>query len=212
MVTKHDVCVSFDIGIVNLGVAAVSVDVDGVGTIIRAETTNIKASSTDASIIKLWGYLDALVHDIDDFCRMSDRVCIHCFIEQQPAKCRSVMHSVELGVRHYFLNLGRTRSVKVKSVSSRSKLLSAIVYAVGATVSQKYRARKQASVSEITGMMGGAPMTLERITAQKADDVCDALLYICRHGGAKGFRDREPTEHPVHSPPSESILLHGGSQ
>jgi hypothetical protein len=41
----------FDIGTVNLGFAAANVDSDGGGEILRAEIVNIKASSTDASIL-----------------------------------------------------------------------------------------------------------------------------------------------------------------
>jgi hypothetical protein len=50
---KMKVCMGFDIGTVNLGFAAANVDSDGGGEILRAEIVNIKASSTDASILKL---------------------------------------------------------------------------------------------------------------------------------------------------------------
>jgi hypothetical protein len=53
---------------------------------------------------------------------------------------------------------------------------------------KKYKARKNASVEEIGGLMeSSAPVTC--ISVGKADDVCDALLYIVRHGRVSRFLD-----------------------
>jgi hypothetical protein len=210
MVTMTRVCMGFDIGTTNLGFASALVDEGGRAVVIEAELVNISASSTDASILKLWARLDAAVAESDATVAESDaaavaesdaaavadvkgRPAIHVYIEQQPSKARSVMRSVELGVRHYFLMLSRSgRRVVVKSVSSRTKLRDAVVYAPGMTPSQKYRARKKASVDEITRMLcDTAPTALARITCKKADDVCDALLYIVRHGPVDSFSDRD---------------------
>jgi hypothetical protein len=49
---------------------------------------------------------------------------------------------------------------------------------------------KNASVEEIGGLMeNSAPVTWKRISVGKADDVCDALLYIVRHGRVSRFLD-----------------------
>jgi hypothetical protein len=175
----------FDIGTVNLGFAAANVDSDGGGEILRAEIVNIKASSTDASILKLWRHLDEVMASIPPGAEIS------VYIEQQPSKARSVMRSVELGVRYFFLRESMSRSkISVKSVSSRTKLAKPVIYAEGATPAQKYKARKNASVEEIGGLMeNSAPVTWKRISVGKADDVCDALLYIVRHGRVSRFLD-----------------------
>jgi hypothetical protein len=179
------ICMSFDIGTVNLGFAAAKVNSNGEGEIFRAEIVNIKASSTDACVLKLWRHLDEVMEEIEDGME------INVYIEQQPSKARSVMRSVELGVRYFFLRQSMFRKkINIKSVSSRTKLAEAVIYPPGATTSQKYRARKKASVVEIGKMMvGGAPLTWDRISSTKADDVCDALLYIARHGKVDRFID-----------------------
>jgi hypothetical protein len=49
--------------------------------------------------------------------------------------------------------------ISVKSVSSRTKLAKPVIYAEGATLHKKYKARKNASVEEIGGLMESAPVT-----------------------------------------------------
>jgi hypothetical protein len=188
------ICMGFDIGTANLGFAAAAVeDGGGEAEILRAEVVNIKASSTDASVLKLWAHLDAAVATFPADAKIA------VYIEQQPSMGRSVMRSVELAVRHYFLMLSRSRRrVEVKGVSSRSKLGAPVVYAKGATLSQKYRARKKASIAEIGGMTASdAPRAWAAICNGKADDVCDALLYIVRHGRVTKFRDAAPADQTV---------------
>jgi len=185
-------CMAFDVGTTNMGFAAAKVEDAGDAVIVRAEIINIKANSTDASILKLWTHLDAVMEDIPSSMKIA------VYIEQQPSKAKSVMRSVELGVRHYFLQQGRSRRIDVKSVSSRSKLSNPVIYAAGATDSQKYRARKKASVAEIGDLLSeDAPDTWKSICAGKADDVCDALLYIVRHGKVTRFREHTTSDNEL---------------
>lgn len=180
---------SFDVGTRNLGIAVARVDDDGGGgaEILRLETVDIKASTTDRICVKLWDHLDSVVAD-----SVTPHDRISALVEQQPSKAHSVMRSVELAIRHYFLMLGRTRArVTVKSVSPRKKLASAVAYPQGSTPSQQYRARKKAGVAEILGLLDiGAPAAAAALRSGKADDAADAALYIVRHGCVTSFRDR----------------------
>jgi hypothetical protein len=73
------------------------------------------------------------------------------------------------------------------NLSSRTKLAKPVIYAEGDDSRAKYKARKNASVEEIGGLMENSAPTWKRISVGKADDVCDALLYIVRHGRVSRF-------------------------
>jgi hypothetical protein len=188
---------SFDVGTKNLGVAVARVPPGGASEMVLLQTVDIRASSTDRVCLKLWDYLDAIVaaHGGGETCKLA------ALIEQQPSKARSVMRSVELGIRHYFLMLGRSRKggVVVKSVSPRTKLQEAVHYEPGSTVAQQYRARKKAGVTEMLKRLEGAPLALEALTSGKADDAADAALYIVRHGGATSFVDANTKSRDAHA-------------
>jgi hypothetical protein len=179
--------IAVDIGTRNLAVAAVLVSA-GEGVVLKLATEDISAATADACVLKLWTFLDSLMNELES--RFPNHM-LRVLIEQQPSKARSIMRSVELGVRHYFLMEGRkkARPVTVKSVSSRCKLTGPVRYAAGATRAQKYATRKQASVNEMSSALQGAPSTLRALLCGKADDVADCLCYITRHAGVSLYVD-----------------------
>jgi hypothetical protein len=185
---KPAVCIAVDIGTRNLALAVVEVLACGEGAVFKLATEDISAPSADACVLKLWTFLDSVMGEIGaSFPEHPIRV----LIEQQPSKARSIMRSVELGARHYFLMAGRgaARSVSVKSVSSRCKLCAPVKYVAGASRAQKYAARKRASVDEMCEALKGAPAGLRALQCGKADDVADCLCYIARHGDVTSFVD-----------------------
>jgi len=174
--------VSFDIGTRNLGVAASGVAPDGDATLLWLDTADISASSSDRCVTKLWEYLDGLMEQLA-------ATSVTVLIEAQPSKARSLMRSVELAVRHYFLMRSHQKKtrVDVRSVSPRTKLGAAVQYGSGASVAQKYKARKDAAVKEVTGLLSALPEAARFVSTGKGDDAADALLYHVRHGGAKRY-------------------------
>lgn len=185
---KPALCIAVDVGTRNLALAVVEVLASGEGVVYKLATEDISAANADACVLRLWAFLDAVMAEVDA------RFPLHTLqvlIEQQPSKARSIMRSVELGARHYFLMAGHrsARSVRVKSVSSRCKLGAPVRYEAGATRAQRYAARKRASVEEMSAAMRGAPASLRAMRCGKADDVADCLCYIARQCGVSAFID-----------------------
>jgi hypothetical protein len=102
---------------------------------------------------------------------------ISVYIEQQPSKARSVMRSVELGVRYFFLRESMSRSkISVKSVFSNQARQAG--HLCRRSDSRKYKARKNASVEEIGGLMeSSAPVTWKRISVKQ---MMYAMLFVHR--------------------------------
>jgi hypothetical protein len=174
--------ISFDVGTVNLGVAAASVETNGDAVLDWLDTANISASCSDRCLSRLWTYLDELM-ELLGWQKYS------AFIEKQPMKVCSLMRTVELGIRHYFLMRAHRgqESVNVKSVSPRRKLSAPVIYSAGASSSQKYKARKNAGLSEAIGAFSGLPDVVEFLKTGKGDDAADASLYLVHFGGARNF-------------------------
>jgi histone H1/5 len=172
------ISLAFDIGTKNLGVAACSSNAAGESTLIWLDTADISAKTADRCVVRLWEYLDAMLLMFPEHSNMT------VLIEAQPSKARSLMRSVELGVRHYFMlrNHQKLDKVHVKSVSPRSKLESAVKYAPGSSSAQRYKARKDASVQEVRTAFKHLPEALGLLECGKADDACDATLYLIRDG------------------------------
>lgn len=173
---------SFDIGTRNLGVAASSVLPGGRATLRWLGTADVSASSADRVVRRLWEYLDRVMAALR-WARFT------VLVEQQPSKARSLMRTVELATRHYFLMLQHraAAAVVVKSVSPRTKLARPVQYARGATKAQQYRARKQAAVAEAADAVAALEGAADFLRAGKGDDAADALLYHVRHAGASSF-------------------------
>jgi hypothetical protein len=174
--------ISFDVGTVNLGVAAASVEANGDATLTWLDTANISASCSDRCLSRLWTYLDELMG-------LLGWQKYTVYIEKQPAKVCSLMRTVELGIRHYFLMRAHRgqESVSVKSVSPRRKLSAPVIYSAGASSSQKYKARKNAGLSEAIGAFSGLPDVVSFLKTGKGDDAADASLYLVHFGGARNF-------------------------
>lgn len=174
--------ISFDVGTVNLGVAAASVETNGDATLNWLDTANISASCSDRCLSRLWTYLDELMV-------LLGWQKYTAYIEKQPAKVCSLMRTVELGIRHYFLMRAHRgqESVSVKSVSPRRKLSAPVIYSAGASSSQKYKARKNAGLSEAIGAFSGLPDVVSFLKTGKGDDAADASLYLVHFGGARNF-------------------------
>jgi hypothetical protein len=182
------VYIAVDVGTRNLALAVVEAKSHDRGAIVRLCTEDISAPTADACVLKLWTFLDTVMAALDiDY----PHHVLNVLIEQQPAKARSIMRSVETGARHYFLMVGHKtgRKVQLKSVSSRCKLKEPVRYAAGSSRSQKYAARKRASVEEMGAALQDAPASLRALQCGKADDVADCLCYIARHGGFTTFVD-----------------------
>ena len=172
------ISVAFDIGTKNLGVAACSTNAAGESTLIWLDTADISSTTADKCVVKLWEYLDIMLTKFPP----QDKLIV--LIEAQPSKARSLMRSVELGVRHYFMmrNHQKVSKTCVKSVSPRSKLASAVQYVPGSSSAQRYKARKNASVTEVKSAFRNLPDALGLLECCKADDACDATLYLIRDG------------------------------
>lgn len=172
------ITVAFDIGTKNLGVSACSTNAAGESTLIWLDTADISAGTADKCVVKLWEYLDEMLLKFPQHDKMT------VLIEAQPSKARSLMRSVELGVRHFFMmrNHQKISKTYVKSVSPRSKLESAVKYVPGSSSAQRYKARKNASVDEVRSAFKNLPEALGLLECGKADDACDATLYLIRNG------------------------------
>ena len=134
--------IAFDIGTKNLGVSACTTNAEGESTLVWLDTADISAGTADKCVVKLWEYLDEMLLKLP----RTDSMTV--LIEAQPSKARSLMRSVELGVRHFFMMQNHLKTCKtvVKSVSPRRKLECAVQYVPGSTAAQRYRARKTASI------------------------------------------------------------------
>lgn len=166
----------------NLGVSASCIQQNGDATLLWLDTADISASSADRCALRLWEYLDSMLAVIPS-CKLT------VLIENQPSKARSLMRSIELAIRHYFIMLHhqKRRKTEVKGVSPRSKLSHAVHYQPNLTQAQKYKARKDAAVKEAAGLLTSLPEAQAFITTGKGDDAADSLLYHVRHCGAKRF-------------------------
>jgi hypothetical protein len=181
MSDKH--FLSFDVGTVNLGVAAATVSKDGEAVLEWLDTADISASCADRCVTRLWTYLDELMAILG-----WQRYVI--FIERQPRSVCSLMRTVELGIRHFFLMRGHRNadeSPTVKSVSPKRKLAAPVIYAAGASSSQKYKARKNAGLAEAIATFSELPDVVKFLETGKADDAADASLYLVHFGGARRF-------------------------
>ena len=174
--------VSFDVGTVHLGVAAASVSEEGRATLEWLDVADISASCGDRCVAKLWTYLDELVQLLG-WARYT------VYVEKQPSKACSLMRTVELGIRHYFLMRAHRglESVAVKSVSPRRKLAAPVVYAAGSSSGQKYKARKNAGIAEAVDAFAELPEVCDFLRTGKGDDAADAALYLVHFGGARQF-------------------------
>lgn len=174
--------ISFDVGTRNLGVAASSVREDGTATVEWLDTADVSGSCADRCVSKLWSYLDELMGLL-----RWDKYAV--LIERQPSKACSLMRSVELAIRHYFLMQGHTKaaSVTVKSVSPRRKLSKPVIYAPGSSKAQQYKARKNAGVAEAVDAVADLPEVVDFLMTGKGDDAADALLYHIHFFGARRF-------------------------
>ena len=177
----------------NLGVAASSVEPDGSATLEWIDTADVSAPCADRCVSKLWSYLD-------DLLALLSWTTYTVLIERQPSKACSLMRSVELGIRHYFLmraHRGLER-IAVKSVSPRKKLGAPVQYSAGSTKSQQYKARKSAGVAEAMAALAKVPLAAEVLASGKADDCCDALMYHIRFFNATNFVAM--SEHALRNP------------
>lgn len=174
--------ISFDVGTVNLGVAAATVAKDGEAVLEWLDTANISATCADRCVIRLWTYLDELMTIL------GWRKYV-VYIERQPRSVCSLMRTVELAIRHYFLMRAHRDEevVAVKSVSPRRKLSVPVVYSAGASSSQKYKARKNAGLAEAVEAFSGLPEVVSFLKTGKGDDAADASLYLVHFGGATNF-------------------------
>ena len=174
--------IAFDVGAKNLGVSASNIQQNGDATLLWLDTADISASSADRCALRLWEYLDCVLDVIP-----SSKLTV--LIENQPSKARSLMRSIELAIRHYFVMLHhqKRRKTEVKGVSPRSKLSHAVHYQPNLTQAQKYKARKDAAVKEASDLLSSLPEAQTFITTGKGDDAADSLLYHVRHCGAKRF-------------------------
>ena len=174
--------ISFDVGTVHLGVAAASVAEDGRATLEWLDVADISASCGDRCVAKLWRYLDEVMALLG-WSRYT------ALIERQPSKACSLMRTVELGIRHYFLMRAHRGpdSVVVKSVSPRRKLAAPVVYAAGSSSGQKYKARKNAGVAEAADAFADLSEVRDFLMTGKGDDAADAALYLIHFGGARQF-------------------------
>ncbi len=176
--------IAFDIGVRNLGVAASSIEACGDATLEWLDTADVSASCGDRCIAKLWTYLDALLARLG---WAGSRYCVA--IERQPSKACSLMRTIELGVRHYFLMRAHrgTDVVAVRSVSPRRKLSAPVVYAPGSSKAQQYRARKNAAVTEAVRAFAALPDAVKVLQSGKGDDAADASLYLVSFYNARNF-------------------------
>ena len=174
---------SFDVGTVNLGVAAATVSKNGEAILEWLDTADISASCADRCVTRLWTYLDELMTIL------GWQIYV-IYVEKQPAKVCSLMRTVELAIRHFFLMRGHRNpdeSPTVKSVSPKRKLAAPVIYAAGASSAQKYKARKNAGLAEAIAAFSELPDVVSFLKTGKADDAADASLYLVHFGGARRF-------------------------
>lgn len=175
--------ISFDVGVRNLGVAASSVEPSGDATLLWMDTADITATCADRCVIRLWSYLDELVEHL----AFPGKYTVLC--ERQPSKVCSLIRTVELAIRHYFLMRSHRdgHSVVVKSVSPRKKLSKPVVYRPGSSKGQQYKARKDAGVQEAIEAFAALPEVVAYLKTGKADDSADAALYHVQFFNARNF-------------------------
>lgn len=175
--------ISFDVGVRNLGIAASAVEANGDATLLWMDTADITATCADRCVIRLWSYLDSLVEHL----AFPSKYTVLC--ERQPSKVCSLIRSVELAIRHYFLMRSHRdgHSVTVKSVSPRKKLRKPVVYKPGSSKGQQYKARKDAGVQEAIEAFALLPEVVAYLKTGKADDSADAALYHVQFFNARNF-------------------------